>query len=67
MREPVESAQGLQGGIIQECQSGSGAGPEKSMLNSRCQQGRRGGEKAGMRTFVCNSNITKQQITGQRS
>lgn len=54
-------------GISQTCQSGSGAGPEKSMLTSRRQESRREGRwKDEMRAFVCNSNITYQQITGQR-
>lgn len=37
------------------------------MPNSRRQEGRKGGrQKDQMRAFVCNSNITYQQITGQR-
>lgn len=40
---PGDPAGALQGEINQKCQSGSGAGPEKSVVNSRCQESRRGG------------------------
>lgn len=43
------------------------SGARKINAEFEMPAGEEGGEKAGMRTFVYNSNITKQQITGQRS